>query len=165
MSGTFRWCPTRTLSAGAVVSAASKRSPEGRPCRDGERAAVAGQSLILVRLLAERGRIVAKDIAEAAAYGDPVSRDLIQRAGSFIGQMLATVVNFFNPSVIVIGGGVAGVGNLLVAAVRQAIYGRSLPLATRNLVIQRSALDSQGGIVGAANMVLDEIFTPGGPGL
>ncbi len=129
--------------------------------RDGERAAVAGQSPIL----AERGIIIAKDIAEAVAYGDPVSRDLIQRAGRFIGQMVATVVNFFNPSLIVIGGGVAGVGDLLLAAVRQAVYGRSLPLATRNLVIQRSALDSRGGIVGAANMVLDEIFTPVGPGL
>jgi len=133
--------------------------------RDGERATVAGQSPILARLLAERGRIIAKDIAEAAAYGDPVSRDLIQRAGRFVGQMVATVVNLVNPSLIVIGGGVAGVGDLLLAAVRQAIYGRSLPLATRNLVIQRSALDSRGGIVGAANMVLDEISTPGGPGL
>jgi len=133
--------------------------------RDGERATVAGQSLILARLLAERGWIITKDIVEAAAYGDRVSRDLVQRAGRFIGQMVATVVKFFDPSLIVIGGGVAGVGGLLLAAVRQAIYNRSLPLATRNLVIQRSALESWGGIVGAANMVLDEVFTPGGPGL
>ena len=72
--------------------------------------------------------------------------------------MLASVVNFFNPSLVVIGGGVAQSGDQLLAAVREAIHRRSLPLATRDLVIQRSSLGSQAGIIGASAMVVDQLF-------
>ena len=54
--------------------------------------------------------------------------------------MLASVVNFFNPSLIVIGGGVANSPDLLLASIRETVYRRSLPLATRDLLIQRSSL-------------------------
>ena len=47
--------------------------------------------------------------------------------------MLAGMVNFFNPSLIVIGGGVAASGDLFLAAIRETVYRRSLPLATREL--------------------------------
>ncbi len=50
--------------------------------------------------------------------------------------MLTGIVNFFNPSLVVIGGGVAGAGDLLLATIRQAIYRRSLPLATRDLTVR-----------------------------
>jgi len=43
--------------------------------------------------------------------------------------------------------------------VRETVYGRSLPLATRNLVIARRELGSAGGLVGAAVMVVDELFS------
>ena len=59
--------------------------------------------------------------------------------------MLASVVNFFNPSLVVIGGGVAQSGDQLLAAIRETVYRRSLPLATRDLLIQRSSL---GGLAG-----------------
>jgi hypothetical protein len=49
----------------------------------------------------------------------------------------------------VIGGGVASVGDLLLAAIGQTVYRRSLPLATRNLRIVQSALSSQSGLHGA----------------
>jgi predicted NBD/HSP70 family sugar kinase len=74
--------------------------------------------------------------------------------------MLASVVNFFNPSLIVIGGGVASAGDQLLAAVREAVYRRSLPLATRDLLILPSALGGRTGIIGAAAMVADELFSP-----
>jgi hypothetical protein len=40
------------------------------------------------------------------------------------------------------------------------MYGRSLPLATRDLLVTRSTLDCLGGVTGAATMVTDELFTP-----
>ena len=76
--------------------------------------------------------------------------------------MLASVVNFFNPSMIVIGGGVANAGDQLLASIREAVYRRSLPLATRDLVIVPSALGGRAGITGAAAMVADELFSPAG---
>ena len=72
--------------------------------------------------------------------------------------MLASVVNFFNPSLIVIGGGVAQSGDALLAAIREVVYGRALPLATRDLLVQRSSLGSLAGVIGASAMVVDQLF-------
>ena len=73
--------------------------------------------------------------------------------------MLASVVNFFNPSLIVIGGGVANSPDQLLAAIRETIYRRSLPLATRDLLIQRSSLGGLAGVIGASSMVVDQLFS------
>ena len=67
-------------------------------------------------------------------------------------------MNFFNPSLIVIGGGVAEAGDLLLAAIRERVYARSLPLATRDLLIQRSSLGGLAGVIGASSMVVDQLF-------
>jgi predicted NBD/HSP70 family sugar kinase len=98
-----------------------------RPRRGG--GARDGRSEFLSALLEEKGFLDAADVAVASKHGDPVGIELITEAGRLIGQMLTGIVNFFNPSLIVIGGGVAGAGDLLLATIRQAIYRRSLPLA------------------------------------
>jgi hypothetical protein len=58
------------------------------------------------------------------------------------------------------GGGVAEAGDALLATIRQTVYRRSLPLATRSLGIHRSMLGWQAGVVGAATMVANELFAP-----
>ena len=73
--------------------------------------------------------------------------------------MQATLVNFCTPALVIIGGGVAAVGDLLLASIRETVYRRSLPLATRDLRIARSALANQAGLHGAAFAVLDELFS------
>jgi predicted NBD/HSP70 family sugar kinase len=73
--------------------------------------------------------------------------------------MLASVVNFFNPSLVVIGGGVANSPDQLLASIRETVYRRSLPLATRDLLIQRSSLGGLAGVIGASSMVVDELFS------
>ena len=72
--------------------------------------------------------------------------------------MLASVVNFFNPSLIIIGGGVAQSGDQLLASIRETVYRRSLPLATRDLLIQRSSLGLLGGVIGTSALVVDQLF-------
>jgi predicted NBD/HSP70 family sugar kinase len=84
---------------------------------------------------------------------------MLQRAGHLIGSMLAGVVNLLNPSLIVIGGGVANAGDVLLAAIRESVYRRSLPLATRHLLVVQSTLGDRGGTIGTAAMVLDELFS------
>jgi glucokinase-like ROK family protein len=128
--------------------------------RDAEAAAREGRSEILRSLLEEQGSLSAADVALGSKHGDPVCVELITEAGKLIGQMLTGVVNFFNPSLVVIGGGVAGAGDLLLATIRQTIYSRSLPLSTRDLVVRRSALDGRAGVTGAATMVANELFAP-----
>ena len=73
--------------------------------RDGAAAAREGRSERLRIALEQHGRVTAEDVARAASHGDAVSLALIQAAGRRIGRMLASIVNFFNPSLIVIGGG------------------------------------------------------------
>jgi len=103
--------------------------------------------------------VTAEDVSRAASFGDPVAVAMLQLAGGRIGSMLASVVNFFNPSLVVIGGGVANSPDQLLASIRETVYRRSLPLATRDLLIQRSSLGGLAGVIGAASMVVDELFS------
>jgi len=126
--------------------------------RDGEAVARAGGSERLRAALERNGAVTAVDVARAASFGDPAAVALLQAAGRRIGQMLASVVNFFNPSMVVIGGGVAQSGDQLLATIRETVYGRSLPLATRDLTVQRSSLGGLAGVIGASAMVVDQLF-------
>jgi glucokinase-like ROK family protein len=130
--------------------------------RDGTLAVHDGRSPYLAKVMAQGRSIQATDVAAAAASGDPASVALLDAAGRRIGAALAALVNFYNPSLIVLGGGmVAGsAGDALLASIRQAIYRRSLPLATRDLQIARSSLGGQGGLIGAILMVVDELLSP-----
>lgn len=127
--------------------------------RDGEALARSGQSPRLAQILAEKGHVEAVDVAWAGSHGCVASLDLITSAGAVIGRALAVVVNVLNPSLIVIGGGVSGAGEPFAASIREVVYGRSLPLATRELVIRRSTLGTDAGIRGAAAMVTGELFS------
>ncbi len=127
--------------------------------RSGEAAARTGRSRPLAAVLDARGTVTAEDVARVASSGDPVAVELLQAAGRRVGLMLASVVNFFNPSLVVIGGGVAQSGDVLLASIREVVYGRGLPLATRDLLIQRSSLGSLAGVIGASSMVVDQLFT------
>ncbi|WP_300009239.1 ROK family transcriptional regulator [Pseudonocardia sp.] len=127
--------------------------------RDATAAAAEGHSEHLAARLMAMGRLEPRDVTGAAEFGDRVAMELMNRAGRRIGEMLATLVNFYNPSLIVVGGGVAAVGDQLLAAIRQNVYQRSLPLATRDLRIVASELDDRAGLVGAGLMVIDELFS------
>jgi glucokinase-like ROK family protein len=131
----------------------------GALARDGEAAALAGTSPRLGVALDQHGRVTAEDVARAASSGDPVAIELLRAAGRRVGSMLASVVNFFNPSLIVIGGGVANSPDQLLIAIRDAVHGRSLPLATRDLLIQRTSLGGLAGVIGASSMVVDQLFS------
>jgi predicted NBD/HSP70 family sugar kinase len=102
--------------------------------------------------------VTGEDVARAASFGDPVAVAMLGAAGRQVGAVLASVVNFFNPSLIVIGGGLANSPDQLLAAIRETIYRRSLPLATRDLLIQRSSLGGLAGVIGASAMVVDQLF-------
>jgi glucokinase-like ROK family protein len=132
----------------------------GALARDAAAAARDGRSRFLAAQLEEKGSLDARDVALGAAHGDAASVELLSTAGTLVGQAVAAMVNFFNPSLVVIGGGVAEAGDGLLATIRQTVYRRSLPLATRSLGIHRSTLGWQAGVVGAATMVANELFAP-----
>lgn len=118
--------------------------------RDALAAARAGTSPALAERLDANGSLGARDVADGAAEGDTACIQLIRDGGRRIGNVLAGLVSFINPSMIVIGGGVAGLGHVLLAEIRSVVYRRSLPLATGNLPIVMSELGPRAGVVGAA---------------
>jgi len=126
-------------------------------------AARAGRSPALAEILAgqsgEGAGLSFGDVLHAAEHGDSTAVELITRSGRLLGETLATLVSFFNPSLVLLGGKVAEAGDLLLAAVREGVYHRSLPLATRDLQITLSGLQPDPGLYGAAFMVLDELFS------
>lgn len=128
--------------------------------RQGREVAEDGRSPFLARVLHQTGDIDARDVARAADHGDPVAVSLLQVAGRRIGQVLASIVNFYNPSLVVVAGGVAQSGDQFLATIRETVYRRSLPLATRDLVLARSALGGMAGVLGASTMVADQLFRP-----
>ncbi|HYP72257.1 MAG TPA: ROK family protein [Variovorax sp.] len=119
-------------------------------------AATKGESEALAHALRAQGHLEAVDVGEASRAGDAAANAIVQHAGKLIGQMLASVVNFFNPSHIFIGGGITRIGPLFLAAVRQSVYQRSLALSTRHLEIQYTPLGPQGGVIGAGVLAMQE---------
>ena len=130
--------------------------------RDGLELARSGGSPSLADDLAEGRRITAQAVVDAALRGDPAARGLVTGSARLVGEALARIVNFFNPSLILIGGGVASAGDLYLRQVRLAVLDRSLPLATRSLQILQSPLADRAGLRGAAFMVVDELLSPAG---
>lgn len=113
-------------------------------------AAQSGESPLLAGWLADQGRLTAEDVARASAAGDPAANRLIRSGGQLLGSVLSGLVNFFNPSMIVVGGGLAQLGPLLLAETRSVVLNRSTPLATNELSIVLSRLGDHVGVVGAA---------------
>jgi len=128
--------------------------------RDALAMARSGRSPVLAEILEQNGAVTAADIGLAVSRGDAQAVQLIRDSGHRIGQVLASLVSFFNPGLIVIGGRVTGLGHALLAEVRSVTYRRSLPLATGNLPIVLSELGDEGGVVGAARLVSDSIYAP-----
>jgi glucokinase-like ROK family protein len=128
--------------------------------RDAEAAAREGRSPELAGRLETAGRLTGADVAAAAAAGDGASLDLIRNGGTRTGQVIAGLVSFFNPGLVVIGGGVTGLGHTLLASIRTQIYHQSLPLATGNLPIVLGELGQAAGVTGAARLISDHLFSP-----
>jgi glucokinase-like ROK family protein len=126
--------------------------------REAAAAARAGASPALADRLAASGAVTARDVAEGAGEGDITCIKLIRDGGRRVGGVLAGLVSFANPSMIVIGGGLAQLGHILLAEIRSVVYRRSLPLATGNLPVVLSELGPRAGVTGAAVLASDVAF-------
>jgi glucokinase-like ROK family protein len=126
--------------------------------REAVAAARTGTSPALAERLASAGAVTARDVAEGAGEGDITCIKLIRDGGRRVGGVLASLVSFANPSMIVIGGGLAQLGHILLAEIRSVVYRRSLPLATGNLPVVLSELGPRAGVTGAAVLASDVAF-------
>ncbi len=120
--------------------------------------AAIAQALREAGLAAKGGR----DVVRLVSEGNPVARRRVRLAGQQIGEVLASLVSFHNPDAIVIGGSIAQLHEDLLADIRGVVYRRALPLATRSLAIETSALGERAGVEGAARMAARHLLSPDG---
>lgn len=122
--------------------------------------AVAGGTA-LVQVLREAGVDVsdARDVVALARDAHPRATLVLREAGLRVGGVLATIMNFFNPQRLVLGG-ILSEAEAFVAGVRSAIYSDCLPMITDELEVTVSAAKDRAGVRGAGRLVLDSLFDP-----
>ncbi|MGW5053125.1 ROK family protein [Actinokineospora sp. NPDC004072] len=134
------------------------------PCRCGNTGcleAVASGPAVAARLSAMGlAATTSADVVALVQSGNPTAGQAVRQAGRDIGEVLAGCVSLFNPSLIVIGGSLSNAGEMLLAGVREAIYRRSLPLATEHLRIVPSQTADAAAMLGAAAMVVQHALSP-----
>jgi predicted NBD/HSP70 family sugar kinase len=167
------------IGAGIIADGALRRGAQGAagdvghmsvpgadhvPCRCGNtgclEAVASGQAVATA--LAAQG-LEAADSADVVALvrsRGAAASQAVRQAGRDIGGVLASCVSVLNPSVIVIGGVVADAGEHLIAGIREAVYRRSLPLATQHLRIVTSRAREGAGVLGASAMAVDHALSP-----
>jgi glucokinase len=124
--------------------------------REGTAAAGREPDSALGHALARGDGITGRTVTEAALEGDHAAREVITRAGRYLGVALASFANIFDPDVIVVGGGVVeGAGDLLLDPARAELRERALPPMNR-VEVKSAELGSDAGMVGAAAMAMTE---------
>jgi glucokinase-like ROK family protein len=93
--------------------------------------------------------ITVREVAEAARRGDLAAQEILNRSGTFIGIAVAGLINLVNPSVVIVGGGVAEVGDLLTAPIRKVVRERSLRAAEHAVKITTAMLGRRSTLIGA----------------
>jgi glucokinase len=115
------------------------------------------------RALEEGRELSGPLVTELAEQGDPVACEALTAIGRNLGIGLANVVNIFNPEVIVIGGGVIGAGELLLAPAREEMLRRALSPGKDEVRVVAATHGPEAGMVGAAIMAREEggLVAPG----
>ena len=123
----------------------------------GERAAEALATSNRQSILAALDRPTAEDVAAAARDGDPLAVQLWDETLAALASGLTSIVNLFEPELVVLGGGVTRVGEQLLGPVRERVKADAVRPAGSPLAIVQSALGDHVGIVGAAAIVYERI--------
>lgn len=149
-------------AGGAAGDITHTRIPAGgdTPCTCGNRGCLetVASGAALVRLLREQGYDVdaTADVLALVRDAEPVATTLTRTAGRHLGAALCTVVNFFNPGAVYLGGALSTL-EPFVSAIRSQIYEGAHPLMTRDLVIAPSGLGPDANLVGVGRLLEDTL--------
>lgn len=133
--------------------------PDGAGCACGGRGCL--ETLVsataIIRKAATLGNPArtAREVFERAAAGDSASWEILAETGRFLGIGLATLVNLFNPALIIVGGGVAGAGDLLLEPARNELRSRAFSVLADSCRVVPAELGSNAGVVGAALFAME----------
>lgn len=92
-------------------------------------------------------------VAEAAKAGDAVAKRIFTKMGEYIGIGMASVVNLLNPEKIIIGGGVADAGDILLNPLKETIKNRAMKIAGETVEVVPAQLGNTAGVIGASLLI------------
>jgi len=99
-----------------------------------------------------REDLTAKDVYRRGIEGDELALEVFRRMGIYLGVGVASLINIFNPEMIVIGGGVAAGWDLFIPHVREQIAERAFPIPARRAEIVQAVCGDDAGLLGAAHI-------------
>jgi glucokinase len=124
---------------------------------EGRRVAGDAPESALGRALAAGREITGSLVTELAHDGDRAARDVMTLMGTRLGLGVVTLVNVFNPEVVVVGGGAIAAGELLLAPAREVVARRALPINREQVRIVSARFGAESGMLGAACMAWDAV--------
>jgi predicted NBD/HSP70 family sugar kinase len=134
--------------------------PDGIVCRCGNRGCletVAATGALVDLLRRSHGEDLTVDaMLGGARDGDLGCRRVIHDAGRALGQVVATLLNVLNPELLVVGGDLAGAGDLLLDGVRESVGRAALPEAARRAEVVAGVLGDRAQVLGALALVVSE---------
>jgi len=117
-----------------------------------------GKVSLINDLAQNQGGLKPKIIYQAALKGDKLAIEIIQKTGYYLGLGLVNLVNLLNPEVIVIGGDISQVADILLESVKKVVASRALSTPSQRVKIVASHFGKDAGIIGAATLFLESIF-------
>ncbi len=102
--------------------------------------------------------ITGEKVGVAAQGGDPLAVEVIHKAATYLGVGMVNLVNIFNPEMIIVGGGMAKLGDLLLNPARQVVKERAFPVSAQAVHIVAAQLGDEAGVYGAASFALRQKF-------
>jgi glucokinase len=113
---------------------------------------------ILVARLAAGNPVVGRYVADAARQGDDVAAGIFEQVGRRLGEGIAGLVNILDPEAVVVGGGVAEEGDLILDPARRAFSEAvEAPEHRPDVPILQAALGNDAGAIGAAALALETL--------
>ncbi len=99
-----------------------------------------------------------KSVVKAIEAGDPLACEVVIKAASYLGIGLVSVINAFNPDVIIIGDDLANIGRLLLTTVQNTVKKHILPSIYKNVSIELSSLAGDPSLMGISTLVVEKVL-------
>ena len=125
--------------------------------RAGLEAAHAAPDSALGRALSGGREITGAVVGELARDGDPGARAAIELIGRRLGAGMVSLVNIFNPEVLVVGGGAVALGDMLLDPARDEVLRHAMPSLREAVRVVPAQFGSDAGLLGAAVLAIEEL--------
>ena len=129
----------------AIIERAARKIQEGYPTSLGERVDF------------DRFQLTPAIIAEEAQKGDAVALEVFEETGYYLGLCVTNLIDLLNPQMVVIGGGIAQAGEIILEPIRRTVTATAIRSLSRTCQIVPAELGDNAGVFGGAAIILQEL--------